>query len=55
MPVRVVKRGELFRLIEADGSLAKTENGKPRDGGGHRTKKKAAVQARVINASIAKA
>ena len=49
MPVKVVKRGDLFRVVEADGKIAKTENNKARDGGGHKSKAKAEAQARAIN------
>jgi len=53
MPVRVVKRGKKFRLIETDsGQIAKSKNKKPIDGGGHLTKDKAHRQARVINQNV---
>lgn len=52
MPVKTVKRGGKFRVVEASsGRIAKTSSGKPRDGGGHSSKKKAAGQARAMNAA----
>jgi len=55
MPVKVVKRGAKFRVIEADsGKLATTDKGTARDGGGHETEAKAERQARAINMHIAK-
>lgn len=50
MPVKTVKRKGKFRIVEAStGRIAKTKSGKPRDGGGHRSKKKAVAQVRAIN------
>ena len=55
MPVKVQKRGDVYRVIEADsGRIAKTLNGNPRDGGGHGDRGKAVRQARAINMAIAK-
>ena len=54
MPVRVKKIGSKFRLVEANGTIAKTQNGKPRDGGGHTLNSKANRQASVINANLRK-
>lgn len=52
MPVKVVKRGDLFRVVETDGSLARaSRGGRPVDGGGHDTKAQAMAQARAINAN----
>lgn len=52
MPVRPEKRGNRWRIVEPDGSLATTDNGKPRDGGGHKSKGKALAQARAINQAV---
>lgn len=50
MPVKVVKRRGKYRVVEsATGRIAKTENGKARDGGGHASKDKAVRQVRAIN------
>ena len=55
MPVKVQKRGDVYRVIEADsGRIAKTMNGNPRDGGGHGDRDKAMRQARAMNMAIAK-
>jgi len=51
MPVKAVKKGEVYRVVEPDGSIAKTSDGKAVDGGGHRSKDKAERQARAINAN----
>lgn len=52
MPVKVKKLGELFRIVEPSGRIAKTPRGRPRDGGGHRSRAEALRQMRAINASI---
>ncbi len=49
MPVRVEKIKGLNRIVEEDGSIAKTKTGKPRDGGGHTSKTKAMRQVGYIN------
>lgn len=54
MPVHVIKDGPLYRVVETSGRLAKTENAKPRDGGGHGTKAKADAQARAINQGLSR-
>lgn len=55
MPVIVLKRRGRYRVVEADTRrIAKTKNNKARDGGGHRSKKKAERQARAINAAISR-
>ncbi len=55
MPVKTVKRGSKFRVVEAStGRIAKNRAGTPVDGGGHGSKNKAARQARAINASISR-
>lgn len=51
MPVIVEKRGELYRVVEAEtGRLAETASGTPTDGGGHRSESAAKRQANAINA-----
>lgn len=55
MPVKVRKRRGKYRIVEASNDrISKSKHGKARDGGGHRTKKKAQAQARAINASLAR-
>ena len=49
MPVRAVKRGEKWRLVEPDNSIATTDKGVARDGGGHRSRVAAEMQASAIN------
>lgn len=49
MPVHIRRKGGKFRTVEKDGSIAMTENGKPRDGGGFKRRIDAAVQVREIN------
>jgi hypothetical protein len=49
MPVRVVKRRGKYRLVEPSGRIAKSKNGKARDGGGHKSAKKAHTQKGFIN------
>ena len=50
MPVKAVKRGPKWRVVEADGKIAKTPQGNSRDGGGHDSEAKAKRQASAINA-----
>lgn len=38
MPVRCVKRGRKWRLVEPGGRIAKTNRGNAQDGKGHSTK-----------------
>ncbi len=52
MPVHIEKRGAKYRIVEPSGKIAKTPNGKPRDGGGHTSKEKAAAQARAVNSNL---
>lgn len=55
MPVKSVKRGSKFRVVEAStGRIAKTRGGTPVDGGGHASKGKASRQASAINSSISR-
>lgn len=49
MPVKVARRGDKFRVVEEDGTIAMTAKGAARDGGGHRSRAKAKRQARAIN------
>jgi hypothetical protein len=51
MPVRAVKRGDKWRVVEPSGRIAKTSTGKARDGGGHSSKAKATSQVRAINSN----
>ena len=52
MPVKAVKRGSVWRIVEAaTGKISKTPLGNPRDGGGHKSKSKAQAQARAMNAA----
>lgn len=54
MPVKVARRGDKFRVVEEDGTIATGAKGAPRDGGGHRSRAKAKRQARAINAPAGK-
>jgi len=55
MPVKVVKSGKKFRIVEkSTGRIAKTSTGKARDGGGHASKAKAGRQASVLNQAYTK-
>lgn len=49
MPVHVEKKKGLNRIVEKDGSIAKTKKGKTLDGGGHMSKTKALRQVGYIN------
>lgn len=50
MPAKVAKRGNKYRVVEPSGRLVRrTRRGKPIDGHGHRTKKRAQRQARAVN------
>lgn len=52
MPVKVVKRGAKYRVVEASsGAIAKNKGGTAADGGGHASEAKAKAQARAINAN----
>lgn len=51
MPVKVAKKGDKFRIIEAaTGAIAKNNSGTALDGGGHSSKLDASRQAAAINA-----
>jgi hypothetical protein len=54
MPVHVANRNGKFRVVEPDGSIATTQNGFARDGGGHPTRDKALRQMRAINSNLSK-
>lgn len=55
MPVKAVKRGKKYRVIEASsGKIAKNKTGSALDGGGHASKAKASSQARAVNRSLAR-
>lgn len=50
MPVKAVKMGNKYRVVEAkSGRIATNKAGTPVDGGGHKTKTKAQAQASAIN------
>ena len=50
MPVKVAKRGDKYRVVEAaSGKIAKNKGGTALDGGGHSSKAKATSQARAVN------
>lgn len=51
MPVKAVKRGKKFRVVEAStGRIAKNAAGTAVDGGGHSSQGRASSQARAVNA-----
>lgn len=51
MPVKVVKRGDKYRVVEtSNNKIATGSKGKARDSGGHASKAKAQRQANAINA-----
>lgn len=50
MPLTMVRRNRLWRLLEPSGKVAKSKHGRPVDGGGHFDRAKAAAQMRAINA-----
>ena len=55
MPVKTVKRGKKFRVVEAaTGKIAKNKSGTAIDGGGHLSKGMSNRQARAVNANIEK-
>ena len=55
VPVKVSKRGDKFRVVEAETNrIAKNKSGTALDGGGHKVKDKASKQASAINSSISK-
>lgn len=52
MPVKCVKKGDKFRVVESEsGDVSKTTQGTPRDGGGHDTREECQSQANAINAN----
>jgi hypothetical protein len=53
MPVKTVKRGDKFRIIEANtGRIAKNKGGTALDGGGYKSKDKAKAQVSAVNISL---
>ena len=54
MPVRPVKRGNKYRVVEPSGRIATTGKGAARDGGGHATRAAALAQCRAINRNVKK-
>jgi hypothetical protein len=52
MPVKVLRRNGIFRVVEANtGRIAKNAGGTAVDGGGHSSRRMATGQVRAINAS----
>lgn len=50
MPVKVVKRGEKFRVVDTTTmKVTRNKKGTPVDGGGHPSRAKALAQAQAIN------
>lgn len=49
MPVKVVKRGEKFRVVEASTGRIAKRGGTAIDGGGHSSRSSASSQARAVN------
>ena len=54
MPVKPVKRGDKFRLVEPGGKIAKNSSGTAIDGGGHSSRSQAQRQANAVNANSGK-
>lgn len=54
MPVKVVKKGDKFRVVESSTGNITKRSGSAVDGGGHSSKAKAQSQARAINANTEK-
>lgn len=55
MPVKVVKRGEKYRLVESEtGKIAKNKAGTALDGGGKKSRSAVARQATAVNTSLSK-
>ena len=53
MPVSIKEAQGMFRIVEQGGKLVK-RNGKPVDGGGHKTRAGALAQMQAINISLRK-
>lgn len=51
MPVKAVKRGNKYRVVEAKTGRIVKRSGSAVDGGGHKSKAKAKAQARAINSN----
>ena len=51
MPVKVVKRGEKYRIVDPNGKLTKRKKSAV-DGGGHKNRNAALKQAAAINSSL---
>jgi hypothetical protein len=55
MSFTVHKKGDKHRVVVKEtGKIARNRSGVPRDGGGHRTKTKAIVQAAILNRVVKK-
>jgi hypothetical protein len=53
MPVKVEKKGDKYRVVEAKtGKVAKNKGGTALDGGGYSSKAKAVKQAQAVNMSM---
>lgn len=52
MPVKTVKKGSKFRVVESStGKIVKNKKGTSIDGGGHSTRDKAVKQVQAVNLS----
>lgn len=51
MPVKAVKKGDKYRVVEAKTGKITKRGGSAVDGGGHQSKEAAQRQARAINAN----
>lgn len=51
MPVKCVNRNGKYRIVSPNGQIETTQNGVPRDGGGHDSMSECEKQARAINAA----
>jgi hypothetical protein len=49
MPVKCRKRDDRYRIVNTSGDVERSEDGNPRDGGGHQTKTECERQAAAIN------
>jgi len=54
VPVKVVKRGKKYRLVEPSGKIARNKGGTAIDGGGHSSASGAKKQAAAVNISLKK-
>jgi hypothetical protein len=54
MPVTCRHVNAKWRIVDGSGAIETTEQGNPRDGGGHDSEDACMAQARAINASLHK-